>query len=130
MLKKRIGLEEFENKITFMIFGYNLFPTEISGFDINDLAPIREFYNTYKEQILDKWRKQDRPGERPWAWWQLEAPEPLKVVETRTIPSIEFNYKNEHVVTKERTFDVKETQLQYLQRLNLLEPWEIEKLNV
>ena len=108
MLKKRIGAEEFENKVIFMLMGYDLFPQEISGFNTDNMMPIKEFYNTYKNQILDKWRKQDRPAERPWAWWRLEAG--LSQEE-----SMEYfrHYKDPRA---------------YLEQSGLLEPWETVKL--
>ncbi|MCG2796635.1 MAG: hypothetical protein L6427_12400 [Actinomycetia bacterium] len=91
-------------------------PEEL-GYSDSDLA---DAWRKWEARVLDHWREDPlaNAGERPWAWWQYEAPEPrlyfgdLPPDEREPRPSI---------------YDVDyETEDEYLERLNLLEGWELE----
>src|SRR5262249_38366366 len=66
-----------------------------------DLDLARVAWNELRAEILDEFIA-NNPGHRPWAWWQFDAPEPRRQPET---------------------------DLAYLERLNLLVPSEIAVLD-
>ncbi len=124
---KRKNTYRFEDKALFCLYGDRwegcLYD---SGFNTGDMEVVWDFYDQHKDLIYERWKI---PCERPWCWLQFEMPEPKKIIEHVIIPSIEFDYKGEHITTSGSAFDRKESDIEYLKRLNLLEPWEVEALN-
>ena len=64
------------------------------------------------------------PGQRPWAWWEFEAPErPRKAILKVSVPAPELRTGQYDEFEEDE-----EDQADALKRLGLLEPWEAAQL--
>jgi len=54
--------------------GHDYFGDAFGNGDSFDEAFAREAWEQYRDQILAEWITK-RPGTRPWAWWEFDAPE-------------------------------------------------------
>jgi len=95
--------------------------------DGKDSELIRDTWFTFREFLFDEQVK-ERPGTRPWAWWEFEAKEPRKQIkgDPEIRQSMDFGILDKNKlwfgvpcigVPPDYQF---ETQFDYLKRLNLL----------
>jgi hypothetical protein len=79
--------------------------------DWKDTDLIKQLWEWHGEKIMKLWREENKPGTRPKIWWYIHAkPEDFKIIK----------YKNGEPVF--------ESESAFLERNNLLEPWEIKEL--
>lgn len=82
---------------------------------------IRAFWKKNRAAImaayLEKNKEKKLKGDRPWPFWEWEAPEPRRKIGKRS-------YYTPYPDQKEYYADVYEDDFDYLKRLGLLEPWE------
>ena len=85
---------------------------------------LRDFWIKNSSLIMTRYMEEahakNHPGCRPWAWWKWSMPEAQ-----RPVPAGKFSAQRvwDH---QRNEFDWVETDLEYLKRLGLLEPWEKE----
>ena len=82
---------------------------------------IEEFWKAHRGAIMDRYFSENRargPGSRPWPFWKWEMTEPRRGTEPKEFKSQKV--WDHHL----REFAWVETDLEYLKRLGLLEPWE------
>jgi len=93
------------------------------GFNKNDTEKTKLLWRLHKADVMSEF-KQDikNAGRRPWAFWQFDMPEPFAVTH------IERQVNNFDGSVTETCFY--ESKADYLVRLGLLEPWEIEAMNM
>lgn len=86
---------------------------------------LRAFWDEHKKVIiarcLEENKKRGWVANRPWVWWIWEMVEPQ-----RPVPPGQFE-ANKVWDHKKREFGWVESDFEYLKRLNLLEPWELEQ---
>lgn len=88
----------------------------VEGEELND-EELHQAWSQIGGEILQEWVR-EKPGQRPSGWWLFEAPEPRRLIDTG--PGI-LGKLPDRLGQKSR-----ETQLSYLERLDLLGPWEKE----
>jgi len=120
-----------------------------------DVEAIREGWKIFHEQILQDWirgepdyrREGPGPGSRPWAWWEFDAPERRQRTDGKTHPFDNperklhvqecggpdddllyklYHGKPECLCIHDDFFADYESEFDYLQRLDLLLPGELE----
>jgi len=105
-------------------FALYWFDIDRINLDWNDKELIKRLWDWHGEKIMELWRKEDRPGERPKIWWHVHAkPEDFKIIGFREY-DIAISFKSGKRTIKRIIF---KSQYSYLKRNNLLEPWEVEK---
>jgi hypothetical protein len=72
LVKGRLDRLTFEQE-TELLHGHTFFG---EGFAKDDEAGKRAAWNAHRDLLMAKWEEYDRPGLRPWGWWQWDAPEP------------------------------------------------------
>lgn len=87
---------------------------------------LKAFWKKHRALILDRYLKEMRlkgwKGSRPWPVWEFDLTEQR----LRTEPK---EFDSQRVWDRQRgVFDWVETDFEYLERLGLLEPWEIEAI--
>jgi hypothetical protein len=78
--------------------------------------------STIMERYLDNNRLKKRIADRPWSFWKWDAPEPQK-----EIAPMKSDSQRRWDHQRHGYFWV-EDDIEYLSRLGLLEPWELELL--
>ena len=56
---------------------------------LDDPDLLRGPWQAHRDEVLAEWIE-DRPGTRPWAWWEFDAPEAREVVGVRHPPHARF----------------------------------------
>jgi len=87
-------------------------------------SELKSFWKKNRAAILDRYFAEGRhSGQRPWPFWEWEMPEPrLKVGTVEHWPP----WGKDGPPKKPEIHDVYEEDFDYLKRLGLLEPWEME----
>jgi hypothetical protein len=79
--------------------------------DWTDTELVKQLWEWHGKKIMDLFRKENRPAERPKIWWAVHyKPEDFKIIDHKD---------GETIFESESAF---------LERHNLLEPWEVEEL--
>lgn len=142
--KKTSGYTRWD--IFYLKFGHDYFDSLLPG----DTEAIVEAWEIFRAEILKDWLH-DSPGTRPWCWWEHDAPErrfrlngvhpfnnPQRrlLVEVRETTQPGFQQRAMKLwfgvpsllICPDDFEAIYETELQYLTRLNLLLPLELEVL--
>lgn len=104
-----------------------LLRTGLSFFEPIDIDKARRVWAVVGREFVANWIA-DKPGSRPWAWWEFDAPEPrqrLDSDEDEVAPAwgrMSFGQPMWHPSGRY------ETELEYLDRLDLLTEAEREAL--
>ena len=126
--KKRLITELEENEIMYLIMGWCLGPCPFQ-----DEEHTKNAWLANKDYIMSLRGSKNEHigltfenGKRPWAWWQYEAPEPRRIVSVA--PGQDFDKVCDYVKSsgkgsfgryKWSSFEIYESQYQYLKRLGL-----------
>lgn len=83
---------------------------------------LRAFWKTHRAAIMQRYLAQEKSrlhlGHRPWPIWEWELMEPRLKTAAREYTSVKVWNRQAKV------YDWVETDIEYLARLGLLEPWE------
>jgi hypothetical protein len=100
--------------------------------DWTDTGLIKQLWEWHGDKIMELWRKENRPGTRPKIWWHIHAkPEDFKIIryEKYMTNSVAI-YQGKQVPPPEGPEYIDEPIFEsvsaFLNRKNLLEPWEVE----
>jgi hypothetical protein len=106
-----------EEQVDWLLWGPIL--GEQCPFELED--DIDGLWKAHEDELLQIWIK-ERPGTRPDAWWKISAPESRQALGESSwpLPYPERKWK----VAVER-----ETETEFLKRLNLLLPGEAERIH-
>lgn len=100
----------------------------------DDEAEQREVWNELRDELLPDWIAES-PGTRPWAWWQFDAPErrrringahPFDNPERSASQNRLWFGRPAVYVCRDDSEARYETEREYLTRLNLLLPEEMD----
>ncbi len=102
-------------------------------FDKNNPDLCKQIWSLHKEEVTSR-RKLDKnnAGKRPCLWWVCERPEDIKILRYDKYTNINGKpepvemWPDGHIETE---YPIYEGETAYLERLGLLEDWELEVFN-